>query len=304
MRPRSGSVDLAKLMWLLLAASVAIGGPVAAQVVPEAAADPLPPAPVVEGATPDRVAQIEQCQGHKFDTMVQVDPVRKRSTRVKLCANPGASDADWVGTLEAAIIQLEERDMPADAKDKVIAELRQEIAKFAAVAKPATRVQAAPSFIGNLGNVGSLIAPTERYETSIVPPLPAPLPRKTASVTTAGAASAVTKVPTPAMRFRIKCLARGESGAGATCDYFDSGTMLALSAVEGMEKGSTLRFRRRGEARGEVALAPLAVGKSVRIRLPADLCRGVSFAKIELELLAPGSASAVAARAGPYDMRC
>ena len=85
----------------------------------------------MEGATADRVARIEQCQGHKFDTMVQIDPVRKRSTRVKLCADPGASDAEWVETLEAAIAQLEQREMPAEAKDKVIAELRQEIAKFA-----------------------------------------------------------------------------------------------------------------------------------------------------------------------------
>lgn len=290
-------------MWLLLAASVALGGPVIAQ-VPDTATNAAPPEKVVEGATADRVAQIEQCQGHKFDTMVQVDPVRKRSTRVKLCANPGATDAEWVETLEAAIVQLDARDMPAEAKDKVIAELKQEIAKFAAAAKPAISSQAAPSFVGNLGNVGSLIAPTERFETSTLPPLPPPLPRKTISVATAGAVTAASSVPTPAMRFRIKCLARGESGAGATCDFFDSGTILAVSAVEGMEKGSTMRFRRRGEARGEVALAPLAVGQSVRVRLPSELCRGVAFAKVEIELSPPGATGAVAARAGPYEMKC
>lgn len=295
---------MAKLIWLLLAASVALGGPVIAQNLPDVPAGLTPPETVVEGATPDRVAQIEQCQGHKFDTMVQIDPVRKRSTRVKLCANPGATDAEWVETLEAAVVQLEARDMPADAKDKVIAELRQEIAKFAAVAKPATSSQSVPSFVGNLGNVGSLIAPTERYETSIVPPLPPPLPRKPVQLATGGAVAAGASAPVPAMRFRIRCLAPGESGAGTTCDYFDSGTVLALSAVEGLDKGGTLRFRRRGEARGDVAIAPLATGKSVRVRLPSELCRGVAFAKVELELLAPGSTGRVAARAGPYGMKC
>ncbi len=294
---------LAKLMWLLLATSVGLGGPSLAQVAPSAVSTSTPPEKVVEGATADRVAQIEQCQGHKFDTMVQVDPVRKRSTRVKLCANPGSSDAEWVETLEAAIIQLEARDMPIDAKDQVIAELRQEIAKFAVVAKPATRNQATSTFVGNLGNVGSLTAPTERYETSVLPPLPPPIPRKPVQLS-AGGSVAAAAAPVPTMRFRVKCLSPGESGAGSTCDYFDSRTVLALSAVEGMEKGSTLRFLRRGEARGEVELAPLAVGKVTRVRLPAELCRGVAFTKVELELLAPSSKRGVSARAGPYEVKC
>lgn len=296
-------------MWIMAATAVAIAAPATGQVSPDALTEPAPaatPEKVVEGATPDRVARIEQCQGHKFDTMVQVDPVRKRSTRVKLCADPGASDADWVKTLESAIVQLEERAMPAEAKDKVIAELRQEIAKFAPTGSAASNSQSAKTFVGNLGNVGSLAQPTERFETSTLPPLPPPLPRKPApsAAGTAGASASAAAAPGPAMRFRIKCLARGESGAGSTCDFFDSGTTLALSAVEGLEKGGTLRFRRKGDVRGEVALAPLAAGKSVRVRLPAELCRGVAFASVELELLAPGSRGLVADRAGPYDMKC
>ena len=71
-----------------------------------------------------------------------------------------------------------------------------------------------------------------------------------------------------------------------------------------MEKGSTLRFLRRGEPRGEVALAPLAAGKATRVRLPAEVCRGVAFTKVELELLAPGSKHGVSARAGPFEVKC
>lgn len=297
------------MIWALAAAAGAIAGPAMGQLPnPDAVSTESPvPDTVVEGATPDRVARIEQCQGHKFDTMVRIDRASNRSTRVKLCADPGASDADWVKTLEAAIAQLEARDMPAEAKDKVITELRQEIAKFGSVAKSPTTTQSAPAFVGNLGNLGSLDGPTERYETSTLPPLPPPLPRKPVQSTAAkgaGDMASATSPPLPAMRFRIKCLPRSESGAGITCDYFDPGTTLLLSAVEGLDKGGTLRFLRRGEARGEVALAPLATGQSVRVRLPSDLCRGVAFTKVELELLPPGSKGRAAARAGPYEMKC
>jgi hypothetical protein len=282
---------------LLLAAGIAMAGAAAAQ---QAA-----PARKIQGATPERVAQIERCEGHKFDTMVEIDPVKKRSTRVKLCANPGSTDADWVKTLEAAIVQIEQRAMPAAAKDKVIAELRQEAAKFASAAKPKAVSPGAPSFAGLAGNRAPIEAPTERFETSKLPPLPPPLPRKTAAIAgSVGAGAKASVPPPPAMRFRIKCLVRGESGAGSTCDYFDNSTVLALSAVEGLDKGGTLRFRRRGEARGDVLLAPLKAGQSVRVRLPGDLCRGVAFARVELELLPPQSTGTVAGRAGPFDMRC
>lgn len=300
-----------KLKWLPMAALIACSLPAAAQLAPDPAIllPATEPEPEVEGATPDRVAQVERCQGHKFDTMVEIDPLRKRSTRVKLCANPGSSDADWVTTLEAAIVQIEQRAMPAEAKDKVIGELRAEIAKFAAVAGPAPSApSSAQEGTINLGGFqrDELIAPTERFETSVVPPLPAPLPRRVAGTasTTSATTAAIAAPPRPAMRFRIKCLARGESGSGSSCDFFDSGTVIALSAVEGLEKGGTLRFRRRGEERGTVSLSPLAAGKSVRVRLPAELCRGVAFTKVELELLAPGSTGVVADRAGPYDVRC
>lgn len=260
---------------------------------------------VVEGATAQRVDQVERCPGHKFDSVVEIDPVRKRSTRVKLCADPGASDADWVKTLEAAIVQIEQRAMPDEARDKVIGQLRAEIAKFAAVARPAPVAAGGTIDLGGFQR-DELIAPADRFETSVVPSLPAPLPRRVAGTASTNSATvaATAAPPRPAMRFRIKCLVRGERGSGSTCDFFDPGTVIALSAVEGLEKGGTLRFRRRGEERGTVAIKPLAAGKSIRVLLPTELCRGVAFTKVELELLAPGSTGAVADRAGPFGMRC
>lgn len=259
-----------------------------------AAGEAAPDEKIVEGATADRVAQIQACQGHKFDSMVQIDPVRNRSTRVKLCANPGSSDADWVKTLEAAIDQIEQRDMPAAAKDKLIAELRGEIAKFAPAPKPAATAQAAPVYLS--GDAASLSEPAERFETSVLPPL---TPKVAAKVS-----GAVAAAPQPPMRFRIKCLERGESGPGGTCDFFVADTILAVTAVEGLEGGGTLRFRRKGEERGEVRLAPLQAGQSIRVRLPGELCKGVSSSKVEIELLHPKSTGTVAARLGPFGLRC
>lgn len=287
--------------WLLWAVSMAIAVPAVAQVAPPG------PTKTVEGATADRVARIQQCQGHKFDTMIQIDPVAKRSTRVKLCANPGSSDADWVNTLEAAIEQIEQRAMPEAAKDKVIAELRQEMSKFAPASKAVSITPGATLDLGGEARARNVsIEPAERYETSVVPPLPAPLPRRapSAGASGGGVGIAAASPPVTPMRFRLKCLSPGETGGGSTCDFFDARTVLLLSPIEGFDKGGTLLFRRRGEERGTVDIAPLAAGKTVRIALPREVCRGVANTRIELEMREPGSGKAIAGRAGPYDVRC
>jgi len=283
---------------LLLAASIASAAPLSAQPAPASsqapAAEPQPPEKIVEGDTPNRVAQVAACQGHKFETRVEIDPVRKRSTSIKLCADAGASDADWVKTLEAAVIQIEQRNMPPEARQKLIDELQGEIARYAATAKPAPSATV-PAL--DFGAAAALAGPTERYETSVLPPLPSPK--------VARAAKAAAAAPSqPPMRIALKCLERGQTGAGGTCDFFDSSTLLAVRAVEGVEAGGTLRFRRRGDLRGEVSLPPMQAGQSTRVKLPTELCRGVANSRVEIELLAPKSTGAVAARLGPYYLRC
>lgn len=284
-----------------LAASVMLAVPVAAQVAPTApaapASNPAKPDHIVVGATPDRVTQVERCQGRKFETLVEIDPVKKRTTRIKLCANPGSSDADWVKTLQAAVAQIEQRNMPPEPREKLIGELRNEIAKYAPASKSTTVAPSAAFTMSGRGASKSLIAPAERFETSTLPPL---LPRKLATTGTAAIDAPVHKP----MSIRIKCLARRESGPGTTCDYFERGTTLAISAVVGLEDGGTLRFLRRGEARGEVVLAAMQPGQTSRVSLPVELCRGVANTKFEIELLGPKSAGAAAARFGPYRLRC
>ena len=289
---------------LLLAASIALTAPGNAQDAPASpdpaaatAIDSAKAANVVEGDTPDRVAQVERCQGRKFESLVEIDPVKKRTTRVKLCANPGASAADWVKTLESAVAQIEQRDMPPEARQKLIGEMRIEISKYAATPNLAQTVPGARPFVTDPGATASLAGPPERFETSVLPPLP--------EQKAAGAANAA--IPTPSrrpMRIALKCLERGQTGTGETCDLLKSSTTLAVRAVEGLEDGGTLRFRRRGEVRGEVELAPMQAGQSTRVKLPAEVCRAVINSKVEIELVGLKSAGSVAARLGPYDLRC
>ena len=141
--------------------------------------------------------------------------------------------------------------------------------KFAGASHVLEPAQGVAAFsIGGTGAGDSLIAPAERFETSTLPPLP------TSKVASTG--KGAIKAPTqPPMRIRIKCLERGESGSGGTCDFFDRNTILAVSAVEGLESGGMLRFRRGGETQDEVQLAPMQAGQSRRVRLPGDLCRAL-----------------------------
>jgi hypothetical protein len=290
----------------LLLASVVLAIPAAL-----AAQDPEPATKEVEGATAEREALIAQCSAYKFESVVVLDPVKNRTTRVKLCSVPGASDAEWVKTLNAAIVQLEQRRMPGAAKVQLIEELRAEIAKFdskAILARPAPTP--APSTAVAASTLPSLS--TERFETSTLPslePRVSPLPAERFEVATlpsldparksAGAAAA----PARAMAFAVKCLEPGESGGGMTCDFLQKNTVLAIRAVNGLEDGGRLRFIRRGDERGEVELAAMEPGAVARIRLPAELCRGVKATKVELALLAP-KATTVSARLGPYGLRC
>ena len=72
-------------------------------------------------AAPDaeRARQMAQCAGHKFETYVIVDPAGKNAKRIRLCANPGASDADWVTTLKSAKAQVALQPFPEAAKDQL-----------------------------------------------------------------------------------------------------------------------------------------------------------------------------------------
>lgn len=256
----------------------------------------------VEGATPDRVKLVDACGGHKFESLIEIDATTHRSTRVKLCSKAGASDAEWVKTLRSAIAQIEQRNMPPGAKDKVIAELDAEIARFT---KPTTTALTAGANArtltldkGMFANSG--VEPEVPFETSILPPL---VPLKTRPGAGLAGTVAVAVAPVKPIRVTVRCLERGETGKGGTCDFFDKNSVLMITAIGGLEKGGTIRFLRRGEDQGEVEIGATAAGQTRRVALPSGICKGLSYSKVEVLMLAAGE-SRVGARFGPYGLRC
>lgn len=255
----------------------------------------------VKGATADRVNLVDTCGGHKFESLVEIDPATHRATRIKLCAKPGSSDGDWVRTLKSAIAQLEQRNMPPLARTKVIAELEAEIARFAKpVASGPIYGSSAPALtLGKGMFADKAMEPEVPFETSKLPPI-VPLKARSGKP---GAAGGPIVPPVKPIRATIRCLERGERGAGGTCDFFDKNSVLMITAIGGLEKGGTIRFLRKGEEHGEVSLAATPTGQARRVPLPADICRGLSYSKVEVLILALGE-TRVGARFGPYGLRC
>ena len=279
-----------------IAASLMVAaGPAVAQDTAISAATEGPK--TVEGATPDRVKLVDSCGGHKFESLVEIDPVRHRTTRIKLCSKPGASDADWVKTLDSAIIQIEQRNMPPAAKDKLIAELKAEMSNYAptsSIARNSTTNVPSLDF-GKRLVIDAAPEPEVPFQTSIVPPLPDIKARRAIAIS----ASA----PVKAIRATVRCLERGESGKGNTCDYLGKNSILVLTAIGGLEQGGSLRFLRKGEDWGTVDLEATPSGQSRRVALPAGICKRLAQSKVEILMMASGSTS-VGGKLGPYPLRC
>ena len=260
-----------------------------------------------EAAPAAPASSADACPSFRFETVVVTDASQKRGSRVRLCADAGATEADWVKTLEDAIKQVREGSMPAVAKADLIGQIESEIARYrprpAATGSlnlnmPATTSSSGAVTLGKdqLGNSGGV--PEAPFAVSALPSLDRPKPAPGASKAD----------PPKPMVATVKCLSAGERGAGMTCDYFRKDTVLALRAVRGLEDGAVIRFLRRGEERGEVDLDRLAPGRTARVALPAELCRGVATSKVEIAILPPRSSKAfargAAGRLGPFGLRC
>lgn len=240
----------------------------------------------------DADALIAGCAGRRFEAPVQVTVGGKvRRSKVKLCGKPGQSDADWARTLEDAVRNVEASPkMPSEARDQVIAALKAELAKLP---KPAPAAAVVPLR-------EAVPAPALRPpEYSSLPPLPPP--SAVAPVARPLALKAAS-APGPRPKLSFRCLTPGE-GEGP-CSTLERDSLLIVRADEDLGPGSRLRFLRRGDVRGEVALAPMARGKSVRLKLPKPVCSGVVRSQVEVQLVASGAAGTAFDAVGPLDLRC
>ncbi len=130
-------------------------------------------------------------------------------------------------------------------------------------------------------------------------------PHRHRAASTAPAAVAA-KAPTrsrPSLKkpsLTIRCLAPAKRATGAAVPYWSAHA--AVDPADGdLAGGASLRFLRRGDARAQLALAPMRQGETIRSKLPPELCAGVASTKVEIQVMGSGQ---VVDTLGPYTLRC
>lgn len=226
--------------------------------------------------------KVVDCEGQKF---VFSWGAGSRPTKVTLCSKKDASAAELVTMLDDAATKLERTaSIAEDRRIAIVQQIRAKIAeiKAAGAAAPANRAVAQ--------------VPTK------VPPAATFVPAPTAPVFKPGpVAVAVPRLLGPKPRLSFECYTPGELGSGGPCTTLGRDTRLTVKAGEQLAGGTTLRFRRYGETRAEVALTAMRKGQSVRLAIPRQVCGGVVEAEIEIQVAR--GASALDTR-GPFLLRC
>lgn len=233
---------------------------------------------------PGAAAIVADCAARKFETRVEIEKDgEKRLTKLKLCAVKDADEAAWLRTLEDAKAKITAHpDISDESKVKIAAEFDAEIARVKTGTAASNSVPVEPA---------QRAARQPEYVASA--PVPA-VPTKPAMV-------AASNVAPAKPRLTIRCLDPGETGAGSPCTFLERDTRLTIQADDDLAGRTSLRFLRRGDVRGEVALAGLRRGQSIRSKLPEQLCIGVSSSKVEIQVL---SSNQVVETLGPYKLRC
>ena len=238
----------------------------------------------VEATDPNAAQIVADCSARKFESSVEIDKGgQKRLTRFKLCAAKDSDDAAWVKVLQDAKAKIAAHpDISAESKASIASQLDVEIAKYgkaSPVPRAAVTVQQTPTI----------------WATPQTVPPPAPV----AKLTPLPAPAATPAAARP--RITISCLEPGEKGAGSTCTSLGRATRLQVRADADLGQGATLRFLRRGDVRGEIALAQMHQGDLYRSKLPPELCAGVASSKVEIQIL---GGKQVVDTLGPYNLRC
>jgi len=249
-------------------------------------------------AAPDPLKSLaDSCPGHKFETVVNTGP--GRTSRVKICGEPGQTDAAWLVTLRDSIRKTEaDVDMAAGVRTQIAAALKSEVAQLEARSAAAAALPA-PEFAVNLPNE-RIAAREPAPEYSKLPPLPAPkrsAPTRLANGTVLPASAP----PAPMVRpnLVVRCAIPHESFAA--CTRLERESQLLVSAAADLPPGTSLRFLRGGDERGELDVGPLKAGETMREKLPGRVCSGVLRGKVQVQVLNKGQ---VAETLGPWNLYC
>ena len=260
---------------------------------------------------------VENCDAHKFETVVtdEVDG-KPHQSKVKLCGKEGQSDSQWIDTLKDAVEKLNANsEMRASMRDQIATALKTEIARLEMKSVQAFAANPTAPKSDALAGITALpplpqpkpsqiaLLPPPRTVPSVpkrdyaaLPPLPTK-PVAPTRVLSGGAASLAAALPRPRMSFI--CYNPGE--AEGPCTGFSRQTLLTVRAGEDLPANTSLRFVRDGDPQADVALAQLKKGKSVRMTVPADVCRHVVGGKLELRIVRAGQE---VGSDGPYNLNC
>lgn len=254
--------------WLIgFAATFAAAGAGSAQNPPAAAPQPAPP--------------FAACEGQRFEFKAGVEP---HATKITLCSKKDASKDDLVRMLDSAAAKIQEMDkLPEERRAALVAQLKAKIAEV-----QATNTAVLPTLP---------VAPP--LAVPVASPIPTPIP------TPIIIAKPLTII-TPMLarpRLTLECYTPGEVGGGGPCIALERETLLTVRADDNLAAGTRLRFVRKGTARGDLALAPMRAGQSVRMKLPRELCKGVAGGGGEVEIQALNGGTVVATL-GRYPLRC
>jgi len=272
-----------------------------------AAAEPVATAVQADRPTDVATALTANCSAHKLEIPVTVTAKGvTKQTKVAICGQVGQTDAQWVDTLKDARAKVVANPkMSANAKQQITTGLDREIARLAIASPPPAPEPKAlaivPSVTSPLAPPPASAASSPLAEYSALPPMPAPKP--------AVVADAHYKPPQllPRPRFTLRCFNPNDTLGDVDCNELVRDMRLTIRADEDLPAGTSLRFLRRGDARGEVELAQLRKGRSERIPLPPSVCAGVGGSRVEIQVLRRGAGAAsgqVVDTLGPYELRC
>ena len=266
---------------------------------------------------------VQSCSAHKFETTVMrtVDG-KPRGQKVTICGNEGQSDADWKRTLEDSVVKVQANDkMPAEMKKQIVDALKLEIATLGSGFKLAPPIGGSSnnSIAGLSNSAPALPAPIAALPLSparpATPPAPRPLERDYGNlkplppppppiVTSAVATSMLPTLASP--KIRLFCNSPNDPHGAEECSNLASNTVFTIRADEQLSGDTSLRFLRKGDARGDVNLAAMRKGQSIRVPLPRSVCAGVTRGTVDIEVMrrAPTGARQIVDSLGPYDLRC
>ena len=277
----------------LLFAAVLLAFPATAQVPTDAASETAPPtetivAPAQAEPTDFDIAKkkVAACEGEKF---IFAWGVGARPTKVTLCSDKGATAEQVAAMLEDAANKLEKTaSIPEDRRLVLVQQIRAK-AEEVKLRPPETK----PSSVAETSSRPSEPVVSAAPQFSALPPLPAP----TKQAPTAIANRPVIAPP----RLAFECITPGEIAAGGPCVTLTRDTVVVVESREPLADQVALRFFRDGSTRGEVTLGAMRKGQSRRLRLPMQVCSGVSTGEVAIRIVRAGQ---VVDTEGPYLLRC